>query len=437
MSDTTNDTFRIDRLTLRNFRCFEEKTIDFHPRFNVLIGDNGSGKTAVCEALTYGLARLAPPPDTQELRARLAPGDARMTTHPTEGLPAIQPEFPVSIGYRGLIAGQPAEATLMWPSKGGEVQLEMEPYIAPFFDQPYERTDVLPLFAYYGASRYSQEATATADDALGQHPRVYGYVECLTPAPQEMHLLRWVKRVEFVRAQEGRVLPALDAMKAAIRGCVPGYRDMVYRALEDRLTIDLHDGRTLPLDLLPDGTRATLAMVADMLWRASQLNPHLGAQTAQETPGLVLIDEIDLHLHPKWQRRIIGDLHRAFPRVQFIVTTHSPFIIQSLDAVEESRLIKLDEGEIEEEFRGRSIEDIVEDVQGVDLPQMSERRKAMLEAAEDYYRVLHEAKDVEEQERERLKRRLDELLAPFSDDVAYTAFLRMERLAAGLEGGGS
>jgi predicted ATP-binding protein involved in virulence len=70
-----------------------------------------------------------------------------------------------------------------------------------------------------------------------------------------------------------------------------------------------------------------LTLIGDLVRRVVMLNPHFGEKALLETPGVVLIDELDLHLHPKWQRRVIHDLKKTFPRVQFIATTHSPQLI--------------------------------------------------------------------------------------------------------------
>ena len=170
------------------------------------------------------------------------------------------------------------------------------------------------------------------------------------------------------------------------------------------------------------------AMVADIAHRAAILNPQFGEKAPAETPGIVLIDEIDLHLHPSWQRRVVDDLRRTFPRIQFIATTHSPFIIQSLRPGE---LVDLQK-DVTGEYVNRSIEDIVEGVMGIKVPQRSERYEKMYKAAKEYYQVLQEAKEASPEEKRELKQKLDELTAPFSDNVAYHAFLEMERIAAGL-----
>jgi predicted ATP-binding protein involved in virulence len=70
-----------------------------------------------------------------------------------------------------------------------------------------------------------------------------------------------------------------------------------------------------------------LTLVGDLARRAATLNPHMGAEAAHRTSGVVLIDELDLHLHPRWQRHVIRDLKRTFPALQFVVTTHSPQLI--------------------------------------------------------------------------------------------------------------
>ncbi|MBF0471843.1 MAG: AAA family ATPase, partial [Gammaproteobacteria bacterium] len=95
----------------------------------------------------------------------------------------------------------------------------------------------------------------------------------------------------------------------------------------------------LPVSLLSDGVRAMVSLTADLAWRCAKLNPHLRAEAANKTEGIVLIDEVDMHLHPAWQQRVIASLQSAFPKIQFIVTTHSPQVISTV-AKESIRLIK-------------------------------------------------------------------------------------------------
>jgi predicted ATP-binding protein involved in virulence len=93
-----------------------------------------------------------------------------------------------------------------------------------------------------------------------------------------------------------------------------------------------YEGNPLfPFRMLSDGVRCTLAMVMELAFRCYLLNPHLGVDAPLRTKGVVLIDEIDLHLHPSWQTHIINDLRSTFPEIQFFVTTHAPLVISQVD----------------------------------------------------------------------------------------------------------
>jgi predicted ATP-binding protein involved in virulence len=86
----------------------------------------------------------------------------------------------------------------------------------------------------------------------------------------------------------------------------------------------------LKVELLSDGIRSVLAMVGDIAYRCIKLNPHLGLNAAKETQGVIMIDEVEMHLHPAWQQTVLVDLIKAFPKIQFIVTTHSPQVISTV-----------------------------------------------------------------------------------------------------------
>lgn len=186
--------------------------------------------------------------------------------------------------------------------------------------------------------------------------------------------------------------------------------------------IDIGDGNEFPFILLSEGYRNTLGLIADIAYRMAELNPHV----TTDTPGVVLIDEIDLHLHPKWQRIIVGDLKRIFPNCQFIVTTHSPFIIQSLKAEE---LIRLDdEMEIEKDPLRESIEDVTENYMGVDEVERSVQFKKMEQVASEYFALVAQGqKEKDSKKVKSLKKKLDELELQYSDDPAYVALMKAER----------
>jgi predicted ATP-binding protein involved in virulence len=289
----------------------------------------------------------------------------------------------------------------------------------------------LPVIAYYGTGRLWLRLENGKVEPISPVSRMYAYKDCLDPRSDEKELVRWMKEQELTGIQRNATSNLYEAVKKAITDCIEEYKEIKYDVRHDSIMVKLSDGHWLPAYLCSDGYRNMIAMVADIAYRMAMLNPHLGSLVAQKTPGVVLIDEIDLHLHPNWQRRVVNDLKRAFPCIQFIATSHSTFIVQSLKSVEE--LIKLD-GKMEPfENIDMSIEDIAEDIMNVHIPQKSKRYLDMMKTAEQYYDLLEEGKSAEnDEELKRIKNKLDELSIPFSDDPALQAFLKMERTAAGL-----
>jgi predicted ATP-binding protein involved in virulence len=181
-------------------------------------------------------------------------------------------------------------------------------------------------------------------------------------------------------------------------------------------------GYRLGLDQLSDGERSFLAIVSDLVRRLALANPEL--KNPLLGAGVVLIDELELHLHPTWQRSVADKLRATFPNIQFIATTHSPFVLQSLKAGE---LINLDPDEFGAEYAGKSVEDIAEQVMGVRVPQKSERFLAMVKTAEEYLRRARSAAPTSNAAADALRTDLDKLIEPYSDDPAYVALLRLER----------
>lgn len=168
-------------------------------------------------------------------------------------------------------------------------------------------------------------------------------------------------------------------------------------------------------------------LAADIALRCVQLNPHLVSDAPRETEGVVLIDEIDLHLHPNWQRVVIRNLTSLFPRLQFVATTHSPFIVQSLAG---QGLVNLsDMGALEERKGAYSIEDVAEETMGVETPQRSKRFLEMEAAAESYYKLLDESTE-DDPKAMAAKEELDRIESRFSDDPAYAALLKLRRSTA-------
>ena len=178
----------------------------------------------------------------------------------------------------------------------------------------------------------------------------------------------------------------------------------------------------LTYDMMSDGFKAMINIVAEIAHRCIELNGFLGVDAVKKTPGIIMIDEVDLYLHPHWQQHILSDLQNAFPEMQFVVTTHSPFIVQS---VKSQNVITLDGRIGDSNPDMRSIEDIAVTEMNMDTARFP-RYELMVEKAERYYQLVKSGEEHTE-EANKVKKELDEIEEQFSDDPAYVALLRAER----------
>jgi predicted ATP-binding protein involved in virulence len=155
-------------------------------------------------------------------------------------------------------------------------------------------------------------------------------------------LAQWFRREAIARGSRGgRWRPGFVVTQHAILRCIPEADDLWFDADRDEVVLSIA-GTAQPLSNLSDGQRMMVAMVADIAIKAVTQNAfllppdELGPEdeplprVLKETPGLVLIDELDVHLHPKWQRRVASDLKATFPAIQFVCTSHSPQVIGEL-----------------------------------------------------------------------------------------------------------
>lgn len=450
---------RLENIYLRNFKVFEESEFTLHPEFNLVVGVNGTGKSSLLDAISISLATWLLGFKSKTDTRGIEPGEARLATlffdgtwafdgaqifdgrvrrADGEGKTGLEAQYPVEIAANGVVDGKHIKWSRTKESETGTtkygdaaelISLAKESDLAVRLGMD----DItLPLIACYDTKRLSLERKTLRKESriTGPEPlmsksglsRLEGYHNSVNPRISVKDMISWFALEEWAKFQSRSESAALNVVSEAIVGCTEGATSVYFDASLGELLISIEE-YAQPFANLSDGQQAVLALVADIAQKAERLNPHLGDRVLQETPGVVLIDELDLHLHPKWQRRIIEDLRRTFPKIQFICTTHSPFLIQSL---REGKLIQLDSEE-PVEYYDQSVEDIVENVQGVEMPQKSKRYLDMMEAAEAYFAKLHEYSDENDQRLIPLRNRLDELSIPFGDDPAFAAVLKFER----------
>lgn len=428
---------RLDRLELHNFRCFEHRTFPLHRRFTLLVGANATGKTAVLEGLAVALS--APlmsvphgPPRT------IRPAEVRRTWRRAGETWGFREHYPTRVVARGAVNGAMAdwERELRTPKSrttrvgAKKVRREMDELV---LRSESDDQILLPFVGYYGTGRLWHEQSLVTKAPLSPATpgsRYSGYQYCLSPSSSARHLVAWIKRWALAQAQQQRRLATLQAVLDAIANCVEGAEEADFDFEQDDIVLKFPDGLRTPFSLLSDGQRSVAATVGDIALRCAIINPNLKDAARLKTPGVVLIDELDQHLHPRWQRRAIADLQKTFPRLQFVATSHSPFIIQSIESLDQGHLINLDDGEVHEPepSNPQSVEDVVEQIMGVELPQRSIRFQRMVEAAEDYLRIVGSLPTEPEPEQvSEVREKLDRLEEPFADNPAYVAFLRLQR----------
>jgi hypothetical protein len=353
---------RVHGLALLNFRGFHELVLGF-PELGpaVLLGVNGAGKTSVVDALAILLSRLIARATTASGMGRgLADGDRRAgaqfafcmaevsafghsavvdagrgaalsaaevreiarTVSRDHGLPE-----PPSIALRAL--GKMARAFAGFPTWEPASPETVEAMRAEVASRPG-----LPVCVRYGTNR------AVLDIPIRIRTRhtftpLDAYDGALKGAGTDFRrFFEWFRlREDDENEQRARGKPRyrdpqLQAVRQAITALVPEFSDLrVRRSPRLRMTVRKH-GEELSVDYLSDGEKCLLAMVGDLARRLAIANP--GSKKPLAGEGVVLIDEIELHLHPRWQRQVVPLLQKTFPNCQFIVTTQSPIVVSEL-----------------------------------------------------------------------------------------------------------
>lgn len=417
----------VKSVELTNFRCFDQRSWRFGSQFNVLIGLNGEGKTALLDALAIAIGSLTlgidgvpsvgiKPDDVRRIRYRdnaLSSEEVRLPTR-------VSCDLSIKPNGAGMEGGDLKFARTLEKLRG-KTDRRAAKNIASYgtYLQDSVRLNApiaLPLLAYYGTGRvWFQKREKSAQKPSS---RFRGYDDAFEPAANHKLLSAWMRKAQLVALQRGEAIPELVAVQKAVANCLPGCAEVFFDVDGDEIVSVAKDGDVTPFHRLSDGYKNMLGTVADIAYRTAVLNPHLGAAAVSQTDGIVLIDELDLHLHPSWQRNVVADLKRTFPRIQFVVTTHSPFIIQSLHADE---LIPLS-GERPGPYVDRGIEEIAEDVMGVETPHRSALYLKKEKAAEAYVDLLKGGADTNDPS---TRARLLGFAESFSDDPAFSALLNL------------
>ena len=398
---------KLKSVRLVNYRCFTDTEIEFDKHITLLVGKNGAGKTAILDAVAVSASTFLLGIDGGVSRSILK-DDARYEFHDLNGTIDPQHQFPVSIESIGDCLDQ---QNVKWirslNSESGKTTIKDAVELTGIAKKAQsqimkgDKALVLPLISYYGTGRlYAQKKEKKNLKSLTEFKRQVGYVDCMTAESNEKLMLNWFQMQTLKSLQEQQKSGILDRplLLKTVEKAICRSFERISGAQNATLFFDLDTHRLVlefesadgnaqkfAMDEMSDGYKNTLSMIGDIAYRMAVLNPTLGDQVLEKTPGVVLIDEIDLHLHPQWQQTILSDLHAIFPEVQFIVSSHAPAVINSVPR-EQIRI--LDRGEIympAAQTYGRDANSILREVMKV-----SERPTEMKQRMDLFYLYMDE-----------------------------------------------
>lgn len=336
----------LEKVNIKNYKAIEEIDIDLKPGINLLIGDNGAGKTSVLEGIAVALSGLFVNVAGVSTK-NIVKEDVRMIIDPLgDASSAVTYCEPISAGcslktYDGK--------DFKWNRIKEELSATHtkidDKAVCTWMKKLTNQTEsILPLVSFQSAARawkvrrgdFGTELQKKLDD------RRCGYIGCLDSSMDVKSIQQWCMKQEVIAVNKGKVreyeifkniistfMKEINEMDESPKVYYsPQFGDMTYKNKREDMAISK----------LSAGYQSLLWMIMDLAYRVCLLNPELNDRS--QIKGIVLIDEIDMHLHPKWQWNIIKALSTTFENVQFIIATHSPIVISS---AKETNLILLDE----------------------------------------------------------------------------------------------
>jgi predicted ATP-binding protein involved in virulence len=347
----------IRELHIQNFRRFEDLKVTFEDDLTVLVARNGQGKSSILDAITVLLGPFVGAFDLGRSKG-FAPADARQELYQDTKTFRLSAHWPIRV--EGTVAFPLTDtnelshilqdhqiARQLSSYKGSTTVGEaacLRRYGQVLQDNINHVADnILPILVYYGNGRLWKTNKNLSRKKILSENRSIGYEDCFSSSSNYLQVQQWIAKATLLKLQQEDPLlvphsvmmaSRLEAIQQAVDSVLKdeGWSRFGYYLSIEELAMFHNDLGLLPVSQLSDGIRGVVALVADLAFRCVRLNSFYGQFAPEESNGIVLIDEIEQHLHPGWQQRILPALREAFPKVQFIVTTHSPEVLSTVES---------------------------------------------------------------------------------------------------------
>ena len=384
----------LDRITLNNFRCFASLDFPLDRHLNVFVGGNGSGKSSILHAIAIGLAPILwelpfskrPKGPSIELRDIHLVKDDQSSDAATI---MVRAEF-----YEGELATWTQTRSRRPKSNRSAAKTQLgyiKQYVGRLTDQhnaglPYQ----MPIFAFYGTSRgVDAPSSIIREQSVPKFfRRLISLEGALDTSASFRRSIGWFDLMESrelrqIRDNEDKGNPSeINWVRHAISGMVEGIDNPRIDGETGHFVVDYlgADGHKvkLSIDQLSDGYQVLLGVVMDFALRLALANPPENSRANPlEAEAILIIDEVDLHLHPAWQQEVVPRLRRTFPHTQIILTTHSPQVLSTVDAKYIRRITRVGETTTTTpppyQTRGVASASVMAEVQHVDpVPKVKE-----------------------------------------------------------------
>lgn len=365
----------IHNLTLQRFRGAQDLPLDLDDKLNVFVGMNGAGKSSILDASAIMLSWLA-----NRIKHAGASGRPIAETDIKNGESSAN--LSIQLCEEGSYIGwnlakvhkgysKKKLASVLIPASEAAKRIQTD------ITEQKGKTNI-PLFAYYPVNRAVLDIPLRIRERH-QFSLLSAYEESLTSGANFRTFFEWFREREDLENENRKYKddkvkpegfefpdPQLTAVRHALEVFMPDFSQLTVRRNPLRMEV-LKSGQRLTVNQLSDGEKCLMAMVGDLARRMAIANPQRKDPLVGE--GIVMIDEIDLHLHPKWQRLVVPRLTEVFPNCQFLISTHSPHVITHVQPANLFLLNMTDDGKLEAirpiESYGKTVDRVLEDLMGL------------------------------------------------------------------------